>query len=53
MQSGRDVARGFISSLIWTAYMVNSQRVAATFVRDVATPAQLDVHVPVRENVSV
>ena len=40
VESGLDVAGGFISSLIWTAYMVQSQRVAATFVRDVATPVQ-------------
>jgi hypothetical protein len=39
-QTGTDVARGFISCLIWTAYMVKSQRVAATFVRDVAAGAQ-------------
>jgi hypothetical protein len=35
-----DVGRGLISSLIWTAYMVKSRRVAATFVHGVATPAQ-------------
>lgn len=36
VQSGIEVTRGFISCLIWTAYMVKSQRVAATFVHDVA-----------------
>jgi hypothetical protein len=40
VQAWTDVAGGLISSLIWTAYMVKSQRVAATFVRGVATPAQ-------------
>jgi Domain of Unknown Function with PDB structure (DUF3857)/Protein of unknown function (DUF2569) len=40
LQAGIDVARVFITCLIWTAYMVKSQRVSATFVRDVAIPAQ-------------
>ena len=39
-ETGADAARSFISGLIWTAYMVRSQRVAATFVRDGAAPAQ-------------
>jgi hypothetical protein len=39
-QSGTDVARGFVSCLLWTAYMFKSQRVAATFVRDAAVRVQ-------------
>ena len=32
-------ARSFVFSLVWTIYMRRSQRVAATFIRDGATPA--------------
>jgi hypothetical protein len=40
MADGVDIARVFLSCLVWTAYMVRSKRVSATFVRDAAMPAQ-------------
>jgi transglutaminase-like putative cysteine protease len=39
-QSAMGVVQAFISCLIWTAYLRQSRRVAATFVRDGSTPAQ-------------
>jgi transglutaminase-like putative cysteine protease len=39
-QTAMGVAQAFVSCLVWTAYLRRSRRVAATFVRDAATPAQ-------------
>lgn len=40
-QTSWAVVEAFIFSLIWTAYLHRSRRVAATFVRDGSTPAQV------------
>jgi hypothetical protein len=40
MDAGRSVGRALIACLVWTAYMRQSRRVAATFVRDGSTPLQ-------------